>query len=283
MDMDIGVTGGTAKDAAPSLVEPGVSRNSRSWKDFAELIKDAWRKGAKAFIETGRYLREAKEELDDFEPFLKFKLDFDASVGRKLMCIAGNSVLCAHVHKLPPCWSTLYELSKLPDDILLLAIADGRISPKMQRKDASALRKRQSEGTETREDNGESSVDNAANLVAAWDASSAEEQRQFLDHLGRAGLCGVISNQLLTDFRDHVLGLEITASSAKSTLAVNLTNLLHTALRLAEQPEPSELDKARAFATLIAMNRKLKATTRSLCDTLVAICKQQSKFNKKRN
>jgi hypothetical protein len=41
---------------------------------------------------------------------------------------------------MPPCWSTLYELSKLENDVLEDKIADGSISPKTQRKDVIALR-----------------------------------------------------------------------------------------------------------------------------------------------
>jgi hypothetical protein len=115
----------------------------RTWKYYAALINNAWRRGAADFIQTGRYLLEAKEELDrdQFEALVKLQLDFDASVARKLMCIAGDRALCAHVHKLPPSWSVIYELSKLEDDTLEAAVADGRVNPKMQRRDAVALRK----------------------------------------------------------------------------------------------------------------------------------------------
>src|SRR5438105_1905289 len=111
--------------------------NVRSWKVFADLIAGAWQKQPGAIIEAGRLLLDAKQELarDEFK-----SLPFDSSVARKLQCIAGNSVLCAHVHKLPPAWGTLYELSKLEDGALRAAIEDGRVNPKMERKDALALR-----------------------------------------------------------------------------------------------------------------------------------------------
>jgi hypothetical protein len=78
--------------------------NRRSCEHFAALIDAAWRKGAEAFMEIGRHLIEAKEELDrdEYDALVK-KLAFDASVAKKLVCIASNQLLGAHVHQLPPC------------------------------------------------------------------------------------------------------------------------------------------------------------------------------------
>ncbi len=41
----------------------------------------------------------------------------------------------AHAHVLPPHWGTLYELTRLPDDVFEAKIADGTIHPEMQRTD----------------------------------------------------------------------------------------------------------------------------------------------------
>jgi hypothetical protein len=111
--------------------------------DHAGRINTAWRRGVSAFFEVGKLLLAAKAELDRnaFEALTRHKLHFDPSTGRKLMRIAAHPGLCAHVHKLPNNWSTAYELSKLDDEVLEAAIADGRINPKMERKDAIALRK----------------------------------------------------------------------------------------------------------------------------------------------
>jgi hypothetical protein len=116
--------------------------NARGSKIFADLINGTWRKGAANYIDCGKLLREANDELGRgaFNVMVKTKLDFEASVARKLMCIAANETLCAHVHKLPACWSTLYELSQLSVDALKAAFADGSIYPGMMRKDAIALK-----------------------------------------------------------------------------------------------------------------------------------------------
>ncbi|HEV3114882.1 MAG TPA: hypothetical protein VGY99_30720 [Candidatus Binataceae bacterium] len=127
-----------------------IESNARSWKYFAEQINGAWHKGAGAFLEVGQYLIQAKEELDrdEYNSLIRLRLEFDTSTAKKMICIAGNRWLGAHVHLLPPCWSTLYELSKLEYEALCAAMGDGRINPKMMRKDAIALRKPKSGTTE---------------------------------------------------------------------------------------------------------------------------------------
>jgi hypothetical protein len=117
----------TAPAPLPQYTESELSEDAKShtsaartWKYFAALINSAWRRSAAAFIQTGQYLLEAKAELDrdQFEALVRLPLDFDASVARN-MCIAGDRALCAHGHKLPACWTTIYELTKLEDDTRL--------------------------------------------------------------------------------------------------------------------------------------------------------------------
>jgi hypothetical protein len=180
--------------------------NVRSAKEFAELINDSWRKGADAFIEAGQLLADAKAELDrdQFDSLVRFKLAFDASTAKKLICIAHKQVLGAHVHRLAPCWSTLYDLSKLKDDVFEAAIADGRIHPGMQRKDAVALRKPSQ--TKQRSENPPQSSSKSSSFAAAWDAASREEIAAKLDEVGRDGLCEVLSEKLQSALRDAALG-----------------------------------------------------------------------------
>jgi hypothetical protein len=101
------------------------------------LINGTWGKHAADFIAVGRYLREAKDELtrDEFEALIRLRLAFDGSTARKLMRCAAKAILCAHVHELPPCWGTIYELSKLADEILEAGFANGLIHPGLQRRD----------------------------------------------------------------------------------------------------------------------------------------------------
>jgi len=191
--------------------------NARTWTVFVEKINTVWRRGAGDFIGCGQYLIQAKDELqsDAYRAMLK-KLHFDPSVAKKLSCIAKNATLSAHVHQLPPCWSTLYELSKLDDDFLKAKLADGTIHPGMQRRAVIALRKPAGtqQNAEDRGAEAESATNNSSaisKLSASWKACSIEQRRDFLDRLGRNGLCGAMSEKLKTEFQDAMNGATIVA------------------------------------------------------------------------
>jgi hypothetical protein len=261
-------------------------RNGRPWRYFAERVNALWLKGPEFFIEIGHTLLEAKEELsrDEFDALLKLRLDLDASVGRKLMCSASNPTLCAHVHRLPPCWSTIYELSQVPHDTLEAAIADGRVNPKMLRKDAVALRKPKDESSAESEDSdkGGPPPNRTFSFAAAWDAASDEEIRAKLDAVGRDGICRVMSDGLKAEIRDHILGLTIDAASRTSSFAVQATNKLHTAMRSAEQPESDHeaVGHMRGALLWIARGSERRDITRS--EIVVAIADRNPKHRKKK-
>lgn len=54
--------------------------------------------------------------------------------------LAGHPIVSnrAHVPDLPASWGTLYELTKVPADVLKTAIKDGRVHPKMEKKEVAA-------------------------------------------------------------------------------------------------------------------------------------------------
>jgi hypothetical protein len=87
-------------ESSSGTAPPSHQSNTRSRADFAKLINTSWRKGAAAVIETAQLIRDAQAELDRdvFDSHLKRQLDCGASVGRKLLCIAKNSIICAHGH-----------------------------------------------------------------------------------------------------------------------------------------------------------------------------------------
>jgi hypothetical protein len=207
--------------------------NARGWKYFADQINTIWKKSAGDFIQCGQLLIDAKTELanDAFAALVK-KLAFDRSVGTKLMAIAENSILCAHVHDLPASWSTLYELSQLRPDVLEVAFADGTITSRMLRKDALALKPRRTSTGNT------ANSSTASQLGNAWDSSSADQRSAFLNKLGHGGLCAAMSVDLQAKLRDHVIGLAFAGASKASSFALNATDKLHVALRCAEQPDP---------------------------------------------
>lgn len=118
---------------------------TRTWQQYAKAITEAWQKSVDGIIEAGRLLIEAKADPElkhgEFEAMVNLKLPFTPSTARMLMIIARNSELAKreHVHVLPPSWGTLYELTKLPPETLRTCIEDGRITPKLERKDVRTM------------------------------------------------------------------------------------------------------------------------------------------------
>jgi hypothetical protein len=114
-----------------------------SREEWSRCIAAAWAKGVEAFVETGRQLIEAKRALDygKFLDMIENDLPFSASTAERLMAIAKNTVLSdsAHAPKLPPSWTTLYELTKLPAQKLRSLIKNGSVHPAMERRDAESL------------------------------------------------------------------------------------------------------------------------------------------------
>lgn len=130
---------------SPKLVSNNAAclNNKRDWKWHRNRIAAAWGKQVASIIETGQCLIEAKEELDHgaFEVMVQSKLPFGRNTAHRLRAIAEHNIISnvAHGPLLPPSWRTLYELTKLPPEILLAKIKDGSIHPKLERKDVRAL------------------------------------------------------------------------------------------------------------------------------------------------
>ena len=108
---------------------------------YATHITAAWGGGVPKILETGDLLIAAKKNLKhgEFEAMVKADLPFDPTVARRLMKIARDSRIRAHAHVLPPCWTTLYELTKLSDTAFFAAVKRCAIHPGMQRNDAKLL------------------------------------------------------------------------------------------------------------------------------------------------
>jgi hypothetical protein len=123
--------------------EPPVP-NTKLRQEWRSEICAAYRKTVEAYIETGTLLVKAKVDLDhgEFERMIHGELPFKPSMARKLMAIATHPILSdrSHENDLPPCWTVLYELSQVDRRLLEEKITDGTVNPRMERKDAAALR-----------------------------------------------------------------------------------------------------------------------------------------------
>lgn len=116
---------------------------------WAERITAAWNKSRDGILEVGQLLIEAKVALGhgEFEKMITDQLPFNPSTAQRLMIIARDDRLVnpAHAQYLPPSWYTLYELTKLDDDVFAKAVKSGIIKPDMERKDVVALASRRVE------------------------------------------------------------------------------------------------------------------------------------------
>lgn len=113
--------------------------------EHAAVITRQWTAAVSGIVACGRALIEAKASLDhgDFTAMIEELLPFSSRTARKLMSIAQNTWIADrnHMDRLPPAWTTLYELSLLTEDALERAAAEGVLRPEMERTDAVRLRR----------------------------------------------------------------------------------------------------------------------------------------------
>jgi hypothetical protein len=124
---------------------PRALSNHPSVEEWAEIIGTDFRRSVEATIAAGRHLQEAKDQLDDERSeFLQLldRIGIHETTACKLMRIAAHPVISdfSHVKKLPLAWGTLYELTTLPTDVFEAKLADGTVTPEMERKDVEALK-----------------------------------------------------------------------------------------------------------------------------------------------
>jgi hypothetical protein len=111
---------------------------------WADKITASWQKSLASILETGHNLIEAKDELEHGEwlQMVKNELPFGEDTAERLMKIARSPVLSnsAHGRSLPASWRTLYELARLPEDLLEQKIEAGEVTPRTERKDVTVMR-----------------------------------------------------------------------------------------------------------------------------------------------
>ena len=111
------------------------------WNHIAEPW---WNKEVPGIIETGKRLIDSRKdkEYGEWEKIFKGKDRFSVQTALKLMAIAEHPVLSnpAHVRALPRSWGTLYELSQIPEPLLLRMIQDGQVHPELMRVEAKDLK-----------------------------------------------------------------------------------------------------------------------------------------------
>jgi hypothetical protein len=115
----------------------------RTAEDWRRIIADDLSRAVEGIVAAGRHLQEAKDELPhgEFGPLLE-SLRLHERTAQRLMKIAANEILANPTHgsHLPISWRTLSELAALPPKLLEAKIADGTITPEIERKDVAALK-----------------------------------------------------------------------------------------------------------------------------------------------
>ena len=100
-----------------------VSKTRAHW---AAEIRAAHTKSVAAILKLGLTLTAAKQALPHGEwlAMVKTDLPFTATVAQRLMKIAADPKLAnaARAQLLPPAWSALYELTKLPEETFAKAL-----------------------------------------------------------------------------------------------------------------------------------------------------------------
>jgi hypothetical protein len=119
-----------------------VTKTLPRW-EHARRISAALLKGVESAMEAGQRLAIAQNELPrpEFLAMLKEDLGISESTASKLMSVASHPVL-SELSKwkvLPPDWTTLYALTKVPQTRLRSALEDGKVYPGMKAKDVKAL------------------------------------------------------------------------------------------------------------------------------------------------
>lgn len=129
---------------------------SEKVKGYANSINDSWRKSTDSVIETARLCAEADKKLKGADKNKLFiVLTFNKATFSKLAKIGSNEYLLSKDLRpsLPPGYSILYELAKLTDDELKLAIKERVINPNMTRSDLERwVAERKGEGQDSEDE-----------------------------------------------------------------------------------------------------------------------------------
>jgi hypothetical protein len=118
-------------------------------KVVAEDIRKTWQAivvaSVEGYVRVGQRLLDMRREQDDevaFETWVKAeKFQFSVRTAQRLIAIAENDVLnnATHASQLPPRWATLYELSRLSEEVLKAKITGGEVTPRTTRRDVAKM------------------------------------------------------------------------------------------------------------------------------------------------
>ena len=122
-----------------------TTRYSREW--FAARITRKYQKAAELLLEQcraiGQDLADAKQRLPfgDYTAMVEEDLPFSVRTAQRFMAIAKYPMFehKKYANALPPAWSTLYELTRLPEATFRSGVQRKQIHPDMERQDVARL------------------------------------------------------------------------------------------------------------------------------------------------
>src|SRR5262245_40697481 len=127
---------------------PPTLANRRGWEYFDQKLTALRVNDVENIMKRGRLLGEAKDELErgSFEAMVK--RHFDLGTARMYRIVAAHPVISnrCHGNALPPSLRTLFELTKLPAEVLRAKLRDGSINPRTERKHVTQWRAEQRGG-----------------------------------------------------------------------------------------------------------------------------------------
>jgi hypothetical protein len=110
---------------------------ARTRSEFAERIREQVALASRSAIQTGRLLVEAKSALSHGEwlAMVESDLPFGERTAQRLMHIARHPLISNPTHgsDLPASWRTLHELARVPDTVLKAKLAEGAVTPELER------------------------------------------------------------------------------------------------------------------------------------------------------
>jgi hypothetical protein len=132
----------TNLSAHESDVPPALA-NRRGWEYFDQKLTALRVNDVENIMERGRLLSEAKDELEHGSFEAMVKRHFDLSTARLYRLVAAHPVISnrCHGNALPPSLRTLFELTKLPTEVLQAKLKDGSINPTTERRHVTQWRR----------------------------------------------------------------------------------------------------------------------------------------------
>ena len=122
---------------------PPTLANRRGWEYFDQKLTALRVNDVENIMERGRLLSEAKDELEHGSFEAMVKRHFDLGTARMYRIVAAHPVISnrCHGNALPPSLRTLFELTKLPTEVLQAKLKDGSINPTTERRHVTQWRR----------------------------------------------------------------------------------------------------------------------------------------------